>query len=109
MPLDFFKSNGIEPPQPISAHSDDEAWIAPEIWQDNTHIVRVFGAMQTQWRMGFAGPTGLDYSALPVVVRMMRVPLDCRGDIFMGVRVMELATLGVYADKRQLENSKRRG
>lgn len=107
VPPDFFESNGIEPPQPINAHSDHEAWIAPEIWQDNAHIVRVFGAMQTQWRIGFSGPTGLDYAALPMVVRMMRVPLDCRDDIFMGVRVMESATLGVWADKRRQEDAKR--
>ena len=105
---DFFEAHGIEPPQPFTSQNDDvDLCIAPEIWPENTHIVRVFCAMQTQWRMGFSGPTGLDYAVLPIVVRQMHVPLEHRRDIFMGVRVMESATLKTWGEKRRQEDARR--
>lgn len=98
---DFFEANGIEPPQPINPNiEDDAAWTAPEIWPDNQHIVQVWLAMQTQWRVGFSGATGLDYAVLPVVMRGVQVPLNERMDIFAGVQVMERTTLKVWAAAR---------
>lgn len=49
--------------------------------------------MGTQWRVGAAGATGLDYAALPVVMRLMNVPPGERAHVFEGVRVMEEAVL----------------
>ena len=45
--------------------------------------------MATQWRIGFAGPTGLDYSALAEVWRRTKTPPDERDDVFDSLRVME--------------------
>lgn len=95
---DFFAIHGIDPPQPLPKQTDDEETpcAAPEIWPDNQHIVRVWLAMQTQWRVGFSGATGLDYAVLPVVMRGVQVPLNERMDIFAGVQVMERTTLKVW-------------
>jgi hypothetical protein len=55
----------------------------------------VFCAMDTQWRVGAAGATGLDYSALPAVFRLMGVQRSRWTPIWDALRVMERAALEV--------------
>ena len=64
-----------------------------DIWPDNILAVRVFLAMSTQWRMGLAGATGLDYGALPAVMRLSQVPPGERQNVFNDIRVLEDAAL----------------
>ena len=64
-----------------------------EIWPDNILAVRVFLAMSTQWRVGLAGATGLDYGALPAVMRLMQVPPGERRIVFNDLRALEDAAL----------------
>ena len=49
--------------------------------------------MSTQWRTGMSGATGLDYNALPVVMRFGGVPLADRSTVFEEMRIMEDAAL----------------
>lgn len=51
--------------------------------------------MGTQWRTGMAGPTGLDYTALPIVMKLEGVPKRDRQDVFDCVRIMESAALNL--------------
>jgi hypothetical protein len=51
--------------------------------------VNVMIAMSTQWRIGMNGPTGLDYNALPAVMRMAGVPAKDRAEVFDDIRIME--------------------
>ncbi|NMU88414.1 DUF1799 domain-containing protein [Achromobacter ruhlandii] len=64
-----------------------------DLWPENVLPKDVFEAMGSQWRFGFAGPTGLDYGALTGVMRILRVPPDDEIDVFDAVRVMEGAAL----------------
>lgn len=64
-----------------------------EVWPDNVQAVNTFIAMGTQWRVGMAGATGLDYAALPVVMRLSGVLAAERADVFDAVRTMEDAAL----------------
>ncbi len=64
-----------------------------EVWPDNLIAVNVFIAMSTQWRTGYAGPTGLDYAALPAVLRLTGVPAAERAGVFDALRAMEDAAL----------------
>ena len=66
---------------------------AVEIWPDNLSTVNAFIAMNTQWRVGMAGATGLDYNVLPTVFRLNRVPRGEWQDVFEGIRTMESAAL----------------
>lgn len=61
--------------------------------------VNTFIAMSTQWRVGMAGATGLDYNALPVVMRMVGVPQKDRFSVFEEVRTMEDSALETMRDK----------
>lgn len=64
-----------------------------EVWPDAVQAVRVFMAMETQWRHGFAGPTGLDYGSLAEVWERCEVPEADRDAVFEDLRVLELAAL----------------
>lgn len=47
--------------------------------------------MSTQWRAGGAGVIGLDYAALPTVLRMLRIKRADEPEIFADLREMERA------------------
>lgn len=64
-----------------------------EVWPDNVQALNVFIAMATQWRSGMAGATGLDYAALPVVMRLAGVPFAERAGVFESIRILEGAAL----------------
>lgn len=49
--------------------------------------------MGTQWRVSASGPVGLDYQALPFVLRMMRIPRKDWPRVWDAVRVCEFAAL----------------
>jgi len=70
-----------------------------EVWSCNWETFLLFHAMSTQWRIGFGGPTGLDYSQLPVVAQLLEIPLD--KERFDGIRVMERETLMVLAERNE--------
>jgi len=65
-----------------------------EVWPDNAPSLNVFIAMSTQWRVGMSGATGLDYAALPGVMRLIGVSAAERADVFDDIRIMEDAALG---------------
>ena len=55
--------------------------------------------MFTQWRTGMGGPTGLDYAALPAVMRMTGIPRDQWQDTFESLRVMEAEAMKVMGEQ----------
>lgn len=88
---DFF-ALGI--PKRVASSFEEEAF---GIWPENLPAVTVFIAMGTQWRIGVAGVTGLDYTALPVVMEMMEV--SDKKSVFQDIVVMESAALGELRKK----------
>lgn len=71
----------------------DEASPGIEVWPDNVLAVNVFIAMSTQWRSSGVGVIGLDYNALPVVMRFSGVPPADRAGVFESIRILEDAAL----------------
>jgi Phage related hypothetical protein (DUF1799) len=72
----------------------DEASGPPvEVWPDCLPAVNLFISLQTQWRSGYAGYTGLDYGCVPDVLRLMGVARRYWPGIFDDLRVMESAAL----------------
>lgn len=69
------------------------------IWPDNWQAFEVFAAMQTQWRSGMNGATGLDYAALEPVMRLQGVQKRERAEVFEAVRLMEGEALAVMRDR----------
>lgn len=64
-----------------------------EIWPENLPAYEAFSALRTQWRVGMSGATGLDYSVVPVVLRLQGVPRADWPQLFEDLRVMESAAL----------------
>lgn len=72
-----------------------------EVWPDNILAVNTFIAMSTQWRVGAMGATGLDYNAMPVVMRMIGIPPASRASVFEDVRTMEDAALILIRESKK--------
>ena len=70
-----------------------------EIWPENETAVELFHRVQTQWREGMGGPTGLDYAAAESVIRLMDpdAPLETLDQL----QVMELEALDVFREQRE--------
>lgn len=75
-----------------------------EIWPENVSAYLVFDAMRTQWRVGMAGATGLDYAALPATLDFLGIEFDedlTRRQLFSQVRIMEYEALSLMAQQRK--------
>jgi len=70
------------------------------VWPENWPALRLFLAVQTQWRIaGMAGvPIGLDYAALPVAARALRLRLDA--GLLRRLQVIEAEALSAMAERR---------
>lgn len=66
-----------------------EVDVLPDVWP----AANLFVDLLTQWRVGTGGAVGLDYTAIPVVMDLRKVPDEKRGDLFDDLRVMECAAL----------------
>lgn len=62
--------------------------------------------MQTQWRTGFAGRTGLDYGVLAQVMAWLELPQAQQALTWADVRAMEIAALGVWAEEAQRDRER---
>jgi hypothetical protein len=74
---------------------------AVEVWPDNFPAVNALIAMDTQWRIGAAGPTGLDYNVMPSVFRFLAIPRQEWPDTFDCVRVLEAEALATMSEGRK--------
>lgn len=74
-----------------------------EIMPANWEATQTFVRCQTQWRVGMAGPTGLDYPAVETVMRLLGVedPADC----FDRLQIIEAESLRIYADRRAADRA----
>jgi len=59
------------------------------VWPENEEAFSLFEQMQTQWRVGFSGPIGLDYNVLFSLMKLKNMSIDLLDDI----RIMEDAAL----------------
>ena len=69
-----------------------------ELWPDTQASIYLFLDMRTQWRPECSG---LDYSALPTVMRLRRIPRTEQAAVFDDLRVMEVAAMNeIHKDRR---------
>lgn len=80
------RAGGYEP-----GDFEDESF---EVWPINGLAVGFFfDYCETQWRMGFNGPTGLDHSAVLADLRTLRLKREDFNQLYADVRHMERACL----------------
>lgn len=80
-----------------AAHRKSFAAPPTEVWACHWKTVRLFVALGTQWRTGMAGPTGLDYAALPVVAQAQGVRLSRQR--FEDLRTLESEVLKIVGER----------
>ena len=67
-----------------------------EVWQENWPAVEMFLRLETQWRVGMGGPTGLDYVAARWLFEVYEVT-DQRA-LLERLKLMEGAALTAMAE-----------
>ena len=70
-----------------------------DVWPDNWAAARAFSALTTQWRVSMNGISGLDYAAIPFVLRVQRVLRAEWESVFDDLRVMESEVLTMAREK----------
>jgi hypothetical protein len=70
------------------------------LWPCNLPAWNLFWDVQTQWRHGFNGPTGLDYQGVTAWMQANAIPGEQWAELLCGVRACERARLEVWADMR---------
>ena len=78
----------------------DEFQEVEGVYPDNWQVYKVFNYMATQWRVGVNGASGLVYSSLDFVFRIMKVATEEEEEIFSLLRIMEMAALESMGKKR---------
>jgi hypothetical protein len=78
------------------------------LWPENLPAWEFFQqGCGTQWRYGQAGPTGLDYCAVDLLMRRRHIPLRKRARLLLLVQAMEHGALQGWrelADERERKN-----
>lgn len=91
----------------LGAHDGAAPQRVEYLWPDNLPAWHAWQRVGTQWRTGVAGPTGLDYAG----VRACLDELDIEGgpaarrEIFAAIQAAEIATLEVWAERREREQA----
>lgn len=86
----------------------DDADLAPEEvlpYPDNAETAELFAALDTQWRAGMGGATGLDYGVIRATARLLGVRVDRAR--FYELRTMEAEALSAMAEARKNATARR--
>lgn len=65
-----------------------------DVYPENWAAVTLFSRLGTQWRSGFSGPTGLDYSVLFRLIDEAGLTGDEWQQMLDDIQVLEIAALG---------------
>lgn len=88
---------GGAPPELVEALSNEVGVF--EVEPDNWETVMLFVRVQTQWRHGFNGPTGLDYQGVEAAMRMAGVAQNV--ELFDGLQIMEFEAIKAFQERSE--------
>lgn len=72
-----------------------------EVFPDNWEAFNLFYNMNTQWRCGPSGYTGLDYNVVPLMMKTLSIDESSLPEIMSGVMVLESEALVVMSEERE--------
>lgn len=70
------------------------------MWPENHEVFGLFSVLQTQWRTGMSGPTGLDYNTLFTFMTLKNLSYERHCELLEDIRVMESAALSEIHRKK---------
>lgn len=80
---------------------------ACHLWPENLLPWECWHAVQTQWRIGMGGATGLDYTAVLAYLKDGKgLPGKEWREVFGLIQLCERETLRVWAEKRERDTTK---
>lgn len=90
------------------ASAQDDAGPVAYLWPCNVPAWQAWQGVQTQWRVGMAGATGLDYAGVCAYLAELGLAPGSpeRRDTFAGIQAAEAATLDVWAQRMADEAAK---
>lgn len=59
-----------------------------EVWEENWPVVLLFTRMSDQWRYGFNGPTGMDYTLAITLMERMRLSDEAFDEMLDALQTM---------------------
>lgn len=71
------------------------------MWDENVPAYHLFMQCQTQWNVGMAGITGMNYPALQSVMFMTAIPQEKQPNLFEDFRFIESGFLAVISEQRK--------
>lgn len=78
------------------------------LWPECVDFWEVWMQLQTQWRTGAAGATGLDYAGVRVWLdETTQFDADHRRELWQCIQACETATLVAWAARREREEERR--
>ena len=69
------------------------------MWPENEPALNLFSSISTQWRIGMAGPIGLDYNVAFACMDRLRLSASAFEQLFDDLRVMEAEALSIFNKK----------
>ncbi len=70
------------------------------LWPCNVLAWRCWQGVQTQWRTGMEGRTGLDYTGVRAYLDLRGIRGADRRTVFAGIQACEAASLDAWAEQR---------
>lgn len=70
-----------------------------DLWPENWPAIQLYVQVQTQWRVGMNGPTGLDYNVVFHELDRRALDRDTYDDLMGSVRVIEETALRILHKK----------
>ena len=92
----------------LGGDGQDQPETIQYLWPENVDAWRWWCNVQTQWRTGMGGATGLDYAGVRAYLELQGLQADQLRDIFEGLRAAEAATLEVWTEQRRQEDQQQR-
>jgi len=85
----------------VSADADEPEQRTEYLWPCNVRAWQHWQGVQTQWRTGMSGATGLDYAGVHAYLQTMVKSHKQRQTIFDGIQAAERATLAVWREQAE--------
>lgn len=79
------------------------------LWPCNVRAWHHWCQVQTQWRVGMGGATGLDYAGVLAYLQACEPNAKKRRQFFDGIRAAEVATLDVWMQQRKARDKNKPG
>ena len=70
------------------------------LWPENLQAWNCWIGVQTQWRIGMSGPTGLDYQGVSAYLDRQGLEHDEAREVFGLLQACERVTLEVWSEQR---------